>query len=396
MLGVLALVLVSLLLLVLPSPAQATRDAVTFDFGWRWRLGLHSVPKKDAPPDPPSTGPGPNPAEAAATYDDSAWDAVHLPHDGLAAQGASNISCPTGCSGRSFVPRHAMWYRKTFALPAAWSESSSSSADSSVWIEFDGIFHAAIVYLNGEVVARNAEGYLGFHVQLENATGSLRSPGEKNVLAVFVDPDGGAGFSNVARSGWWYEGAGIYRHARMVRSGEVRIAKDGLVARSEISSTAQQQATATLTAAATIENTGHDSTAAGVHVVVTLVEKKSGIIVGEATSTALGAIPAGGSADASVVISVSNPKLWSSRQPELYVVMARVVGATSAGEGGQKTTFDTVNVTHGFRTLVFSGADGTPSCALNGEPFKWRGFCDVRTFPFTPHLRRCAVCCFHA
>ena len=115
---------------------------------------------------------------------------------------------PTGCSGRSFIPRHVMWYRKTFSLPATWSSNSRSGA-ASVWAEFDGVFHACVVYLNGIVVARNAEGYIGFRVALANATGSLlKGAGEPNVLAVFVDPDGGAGFSPLNRSGWWYEGAG--------------------------------------------------------------------------------------------------------------------------------------------------------------------------------------------
>ena len=351
--------LAALALAALTSPARATREVATFDFGWRFRLGLHTVPKKDSPPEAPSTGPGADPPEAAPAYDDSAWAAVNLPHDGLIAQGASNISCPTGCSGRSSIPRHVMWYRKSFGLPDSWS--SEAAEDSSVWVEFDGVFHSAIVYLNGVVVAQNAEGYLGFRVPLDNSTGLLR--GERNVLAVFVDPDGGAGFSQIKRSGWWYEGAGIYRHARVVRSAAVRIAQDGLVARSDISA-ATQPATATLTTVATIENTGLSAVAAGVHIAVTLVEKASGAVVGKAVSATLEALPPGGSADASAVISVSNPKLWSSRHPDLYVVMAEVFGAPGTLVREQNSPLDSVNVTHGFRTLVFSGADGTPSSVL--------------------------------
>lgn len=260
-----------------------------------------------------------------------------------------------------------------------------SIGDSSAWVEFDGVFHSAIVYLNGAVVALNPEGYLGFRVPLDNSTGLLR--GDRNVLSVFVDPDGGAGFSQIKRSGWWYEGGGIYRHARVVHSAAVRIAQDGLVARSELSSTTHP-ATATLTTVATIENTGHATVAAGVHVLVTLVEKSSGEVVGEATSSTTGAILAGGSTNASVVISVSNPKLWGSRHPNLYVVMAEVVGSTGTAMGGQKISLDSVNVTHGFRTLEFSGVSGTPSCALNGDAFKWRGFCDVCPLTY-PH---CSLC----
>ena len=186
----------------------STRTVVTFDFGWRHRLGLHERPAPGGPPDPPSTGPGENPAEATPDYDDSAWPHIHLPHDALIMQGTSNVSCPRaagGCSGYSFIPRHVMWYRKSFALPAGWGSAGSERTDH-LWVEFDGVFHAAVVYLNGVVVARNSEGYLGFRVPLGNTTGTLRGDGAPNVLAVFVDPDGGAGFSSIGRSGWWYEG----------------------------------------------------------------------------------------------------------------------------------------------------------------------------------------------
>lgn len=360
---------------LLAAPAAATRETATFDFGWRWRLGLHGTPRKDAPPEPPSSGPGTDPAEAKQSYDDSAWAAVQLPHDGLIAQGANNISCPTGCSGRSSIPRHVMWYRKSFALPPSWSANSGGGIHSSAWVEFDGVFHAAIVYLNGAIAARSAEGYLGFRVHLDNATGTLRGgAGEKNVLALFVDPDGGAGFSQVKRSGWWYEGAGIYRHARVVRSATVRIAQDGLVARSEVDWLGSEAQTATLSAVATVENADTAAVAAGVYVAFTLVERETGAVVGAATSATLAAIPAGGSADASAVITVASPSIWSARSPDLYTVIAEV----TAAKGAQ--IIDSVNVTHGFRTLVFSGADDTPSCALNGDAFKWRGFCDHDNF----------------
>jgi hypothetical protein len=41
---------------------------------------------------------------------------------------------------------------------------------------------------------------------------------------------------------------------------------------------------------------------------------------------------------------------------------------------------DAVNASHGFRELIFSGADNEPSCRLNRKPFKWRGFCDHANF----------------
>eukprot|EP01047_Picozoa_sp_COSAG01_P042130 COSAG01_NODE_3661_length_5817_cov_5.145331_3_plen_110_part_00 len=75
----------------------------------------------------------------------------------------------------------------------------------------------------------------------------------------------------------------------------------------------------------------------------------------------------------SALISVRSPKLWSARSPALYDVVAEV--GTAAAKN-----IDAINITHGFRSLVFSGADGVPSCALNGRAFKWRGFCDHDNF----------------
>ena len=143
------------LTLALVSGAAPPRTVVPFDFGWRHTL---------LPAGAGGHGPGAHPAEAAPAYNDSAWARVRLPHDGLIALGASNTSCPTGCSGKSFIPRREMWYRKSFVLPAAWSPPlpehpggvGVGGSGSSVWVEFDGVFHACVVYLNGVVVAKNA------------------------------------------------------------------------------------------------------------------------------------------------------------------------------------------------------------------------------------------------
>ena len=48
-----------------------------------------------------------------------------------------------------------------------------------------------------------------FPVRIDNATSVVK--GGKNVLAVFVDP-------NTGKSGWWYEGGGIYRNVHLVKT----------------------------------------------------------------------------------------------------------------------------------------------------------------------------------
>ena len=160
----------------LPLSVKA-REVVSFDFGWRTRLGLHVPPQPNKLwPLPDNTGPGLNPAEAQQDFDDSSWERVRLPHDGLVAEGPSNVTCPSGCSGRSYIPRSVMRYRKSFVLPEDWLLARNQT---SIWIEFDGIFRATIVYLNGDRIIQNAQGYLGFEVPLSKLTKGT------NILGVY-------------------------------------------------------------------------------------------------------------------------------------------------------------------------------------------------------------------
>ena len=57
--------------------------------------------------------------------------------------GGENVSAP-----QILEPR---WYRKSFVLPAGWAPRPAPGSGGSVWAEFDGVFHACVVYLNGAV-----------------------------------------------------------------------------------------------------------------------------------------------------------------------------------------------------------------------------------------------------
>eukprot|EP00039_Didymoeca_costata_P021499 m.344703 g.344703 ORF g.344703 m.344703 type:complete len:1020 (-) comp24995_c0_seq1:110-3169(-) len=318
------------------------------------------------------SGPGNNPAEVQPLYNDSDWTVVNAPHDGLVLQGASNTSCPDGCSGRSYIPRPPMWYRKHFYLPEDWVVDKDSNTSSIVQIEFDGVFHATIVYLNGKIIARNDEGYLGFVVPLSNSTGTLRrGNGNPNILALFIDTNGGAGFSNVSRSGWWYEGGGIYRHTRIVRlPTSVYFATDGVVARSDMLWDGDTP-TASLTVQATIMNAGTIS-ATGMSIMFTLIDKNSGERV-HSKNISVVSISARGNVTATVTITIASPKLWSAKSPNLYDIEAVLASPNLS-------LLDNVSIPHGFRSIKFSGVDGQPSCTINKHPFKWRGFCDHDNF----------------
>jgi len=79
----------------------------------------------------------------------------------------------------------------------------------------------------------------------------------------------------------------------------------------------------------------------------------------------------GESITASAALDVASPRLWSSALPYLYTVRADVQACSSAA------ALDSVNVSHGFRTLRY---DADRGFFLNQQHFKVRGFCDHNDF----------------
>ena len=113
--------------------------------------------------------------------------------DSMAAHGYKAI-------GRDFPENSIGWYRAPIAV-------TSGDRGRRLWLEFDGVFRDAIVFVNGYVVGRNESGYAPFRVEIDDF---LDYDGGPNVITVRVDATLG--------EGWFYEGAGIYRHVELVRA----------------------------------------------------------------------------------------------------------------------------------------------------------------------------------
>ncbi|MGC8625472.1 MAG: sugar-binding domain-containing protein, partial [Phycisphaerae bacterium] len=127
--------------------------------------------------------------QASAHFNDDSWRLVQLPHDYI-VEGKYN---PKASKSHGFLPVYAAWYRRHFSLGA--SESRKA-----VWLDFEGVYRDAHVYLNGKFLGRHQGGYTPFRFDI----GKTANFGGDNVLAVYVDP--------TEFEGWWYEGGGIYRH----------------------------------------------------------------------------------------------------------------------------------------------------------------------------------------
>ncbi|MCU0779983.1 MAG: DUF4982 domain-containing protein [Akkermansiaceae bacterium] len=163
---------------LLATPLQGAEALDGFQLGWKFAQGEQAgAEHKDC--------------------DDSAWQAVDLPHD-WAIAGPFGAPEESGDTGK--LPwRGEGWYRKQFTLPAA-------AVGKRLQLVFDGVMSSPTVYLNGKKVGSWLYGYNSFVIDATDAAAF----GGSNLLAVHADTR--------AHGSRWYPGAGIYRKvtARLV------------------------------------------------------------------------------------------------------------------------------------------------------------------------------------
>jgi len=111
----------------------------------------------------------PVPPEAMMTFDDASWKMVHLPHDYV----VEGTFSPDAAFSHGYLPTPKAWYRRTFTAPNAWDGKS-------VWIDFDGIFSDAIIWLNGKKLGGIRSGYIGKRFDLT----PLLELGGENILTM--------------------------------------------------------------------------------------------------------------------------------------------------------------------------------------------------------------------
>ena len=146
------------------------------------------------------------------------WRQLDLPHDwAVEAPFDAKASSSHGYKASGFnVPERSIgWYRKTFAIPP-------SDLGRRISVEFDGVFRDSIVWVNGFYLGRHACGYTGFSYDL---TDYLNYGGD-NAIAVRVDA--------TMEEGWFYEGAGIYRHVWLVKTAPLHVPQWGTYVTTEV------------------------------------------------------------------------------------------------------------------------------------------------------------------
>jgi len=146
-------------------------------------------------------------------FDDSDWTAVSLPHDfvvDLPFDSLASHSHGYKTVGFNYPSTSVGWYRKTFRTGAL-------APDERVEIVFDGIFRDSRVWFNGFYLGNHDSGYTR---AVYDVTPYINTDSVPDVLVVRSDA--------TLEEGWFYEGGGIYRHARLEVTPALRIARDGV------------------------------------------------------------------------------------------------------------------------------------------------------------------------
>ncbi len=289
----------TLFLVIMAIACGATaRERINFDKGWRFALA-DSVQM------------------SALDYNDSKWHTLNVPHD-WAIEGDFSASAPSGNSGGA-LPGGIGWYRKTFTV-------DNADKGKMMYIDFDGVYMNAKVWINGTLLGQRPYGYSSFRYDIT----PYIIYGGKNVVAVRVD-------NSDQPNSRWYSGCGIYRHVWLNKTARIHVAHWGTHVVAEGNKVKVD---------VTVDNPDNAKFA----VRNTLLDRE-GRVVGKAMGI-------------KSVIKVSKPKLWSCESPYIYTLRTEIVA------GGK--VVDTYETTTGFRTFKFDAAKGF---SLNGKSMKINGVC---------------------
>lgn len=316
------------------SAGAATRERLSLDRGWLFHQGDIVEPPIVGHEESYSNAKAGNASGAAGNeYDDSDWRRLNLPHD-WAVEGPFD---PKANVSQGYRPRGIGWYRRYLKVDPV-------DRGKHFELQFDAIATHATVWVNGNVVNRNWSGYNASYIDI---TPYLRYGDALNTIAIRVDAE--------AMEGWWYEGAGIYRHSWLVKRSPLHVITDGVHATPRQVKGKQWS----IPVEVTLNNSGKS---AGEVLVEVAVYDPSGKQVAKRTERANVNVLA--TSAVKLPVTINDPALWSIEKTNLYRVTTRVL---QAGKVVDETSLHT-----GFRTIHFDAAKGF---FLNGVHVKLQGVC---------------------
>ncbi|MDO4562304.1 MAG: beta-galactosidase GalA [Clostridia bacterium] len=270
--------------------------------------------------------------EAVIDIDEKRWTKVSIPHDFIVGGDFSRGEW----DAQGFLPTGVGCYRKVFRV-------EEDLFGKKISLEFEGVSRNCTIWLNGHLVLNHFSGYTGFWLDM---TDFLNYGGE-NVIFIKVD----------AREfeGWWYEGAGIYRHVWYTVTDRVHVGRWGTyVTTPQISETH-----ADVRIEAQIENeTAHEEAS----VLETVIYDENGGIVASGETSVV--IAPQGKTVTVQNLRVPKPMLWDIDSPCLYIAKSTIKG------------HDTYETAFGIRKIEFT----KEGFFLNGRHVLIKGTCNHQDF----------------
>jgi beta-galactosidase len=317
--------------------AESPREHLSLDLNWKFHLG------DDWPDALTWVNSGTGGGAASERFNDANWRAVNLPHDWA-------IELPfdqTADGGHGFkalgptFPRNSVgWYRRAFALP-------KEDEGKRIWLTFDGVFRDATVWVNGWFVQHHEGGYYPFREDITDAVHF----GGTNVISVRVDA--------TKFEGWFYEGAGIYRHVWLDKTAPVAIAPDGIFVQTKFEKNIPR-GRPEIAVEVRLLNTTTNAAKATVNCEIISPGGKSLKKFSESEKLKRESLRA-----VKLESKLSSPVLWSPESPNLYKLV------TTVSAGGK--TVDRQETSFGIRTVGF---DPTNGFLLNGRHYEIYGTCN--------------------
>lgn len=325
--------------------AQNVRETIRLDEGWKFSLGNAADPAKDY-------GCGTeyfnyltkansihNEGPYSLKFNDSTWQEVRIPHDWVTtlpyAQEASH-SHGYKTVGYQYPETSVGWYRKVITIP-------ESDLGKHIALQFDGIFRNARVWFNGFYMGTEPSGYA---TQVYDVTEYVNYGGE-NLVCVRADA--------TLEEGWFYEGAGIYRDAWLIKSAAVSVAPFGTFVYADLTA---PYTTATIHVDTEVNN--HSLEPQTCTVEHRLLDAQ-GNEVGRTNRASLD-LKGKQTGDCKQMLKLDRPHLWSTSDPYLYQV------ETTVKVNGLVT--DVYMTTTGIRDVEF---DADRGFLLNGEEVELKG-----------------------
>lgn len=254
---------------------------------------------------------------------------VMIPHDAMISEKRTEDSA--GGINTGWFEGYDYIYEKEFEIPDEYEKQEIS-------FEFEGVYHNAEVYLNGEKAAYRPYGYTNFYIDAD----PYLKCGEKNQIRVIAH-------NADQPNSRWYSGAGIYRQVWMYVRPKQHILRNGIRVH-------------TLSVDPAVIEAEVNTNAPGKVKLEVIADAGSDVIIAAEIHT-----------DGKLVkqLEIPDAKLWSVNTPNLYQLRVTFVAEQENGQNKCMET-DQEEVIFGIRTLKWDEEKGI---TINGERVILRGAC---------------------